>query len=97
MKITNHNPNNTYDIDTYVMRGTIEMTPQEWREAYSFLQKKYKQAAQKTDTYPRDSLASIRKNSGLLFSVGVPATQLLFKKYKLKNYKNQNYGIKITK
>ena len=95
MKLQNHNKNNTYDIDTYVMRGTITMTPTEWQKAYLWLLDKKQKATKNIETYTRDSLASLEKDKGLLFSIGVFATQRLAQKYKLKNYKDQNYGIKI--
>ena len=95
MKLKNHNKNNTYEIDSYVMRGTIEMSPSEWQKSYLYLWEQYKKAIKSIDTYKRDSLSSLKKDTGLLFSVGILATQLIVKKYKLKNYKDQNYGIQI--
>jgi len=95
MKLINHNQNNTYEIETYIMRGTIEMSPKEWENSYLYLSEQYKKAVKNTETYTRDSLSSLKKDKGLLFSVGVLATKLLAIKYKLKNYKDQNYGIKI--
>ena len=95
MKLINHKDSNAYNIDTYVMRGTIEMTPQEWTKAYLWLWGQYQKAIKSVDTYKRDSLSSLKREKGRLFSIGVLATSLLAKKYGLKNYKNINYGIKI--
>lgn len=95
MKLINHKRDNSYDIDTYVMRGTIEMTPQEWTKAYLWLWGQYQKAIKDIDTYKRDSLSSLKRDKGLLFSIGVLATSLLAKKYHLKGYKDQNYGIKL--
>ena len=96
MKLLNHNANNTYDINTFTMRGTITMTPAEWQKSYLWLWGQYQKAIKNVETYKQDSLASLKKDKGLLFSIGVLATQLLAKKHKLKNYKNQNYGVKIV-
>ena len=96
MKLTNHNKNNSYTIDTYVMRGTIEMTPQEWTRAYLWLWDQYQKAVKDIETYKRDSLSSLKRENGRLFSIGVLATRLIAKKYGLQNYKDQNYGIKLS-
>ena len=102
MKLTNHNDNNTYTIDTYVMRGTIEMTKQEFKEAKIFLLNQYNKAVLEVDTYTRDSLSNL-VNTGKIHreqpeysSWGVCATKLIAEKYSLKNYKSQNHGIKIN-
>jgi hypothetical protein len=78
------------------MRGTIEMTPQEWTKTYLWLWGQYQKAIKSIDTYKRDSLSSLKRDKGLLFSIGVLATSLVAKKYGLKNYKDINYGIKIV-
>jgi len=99
MKLTNHFESGIYDINTYVMRGTIHMTTSEFNKAIKFLKKRYLKAKQNCDTYVRDSLYSVYSkeiNTNRPFSVGVCATQLLAKEYKLNSYKNQNYGIRIT-
>jgi HPt (histidine-containing phosphotransfer) domain-containing protein len=100
MDIVNHNKNNHYDINTYVMSGTITMTLKEYKRVYAFLMDKREKAIENNKTYARDSLENVKhhqhKEKGNLFSLGVYATQLLCKKYKLNNYKNQNYGIKIV-
>lgn len=95
MKLINHNKNNTYDIETYVMRGTIQMTSKEWKKSYLWLWGQYQKAIKDIETYKRDGLSSLKSDKGLLFNIGVVATSLLVKKYKLNNYKNQNYGIEI--
>ena len=97
MKLINHKKDNAYDIDTYVMRGTIEMTQKEYAKAFLFLRAKYHKAVKNCDTYVRDSLSSLDMFRGTGYiSLGVCATSLIAKKYGLKNYKDINYGIKIT-
>lgn len=94
MKLTNHH---TYDIDTYVMHGTIEMTMEEYYKAFIFLRNKYHKAVKNLETYTRDSLAGLDyERNKKLFSLGVTATSLIATRYHLKGYKNQNYGIQIT-
>ena len=99
MKLINHNKNNHYDIDTFVMSGTITMSQKEYKKVYEFLMATRDKAILKIDTYTRDSLENIKhfqnKTVGDLFSFGVVATKLIAEKYGLKNYKKQNYGIKI--
>lgn len=97
MKLINHNKNNSYDIDTYVMRGTIEMTHKEYVKAYLWLWGQYQKAIKNVETYKRDGLSSLHDiENETLFCLGVTATSLLAKKYHLKGYKDQNYGIKIV-
>jgi len=99
MKLTNHNKNNHYTIDTFSIWGTIEINQKEYKKVYEFLMAKRDKAIIDVETYMRDSLENIKyfqnKTAGDLFSFGVLATQLVAKKYGLKNYKKQNYGIKI--
>lgn len=98
MKLNNHSGNNVYDINTYVMRGTITMTPGELEEVVSYLKKEYKRAKQRANTYIRDSLYKFENRIiGKSFSLGVTASRLIANKYKLEKYKNQNYGIRIKK
>jgi len=96
MKLTNHQQSHFYTIDTYTMHGTIEMTPKEWQKSYLYLWDQWQKAIKDIDTYKRDSLSSLKKDKGLLFSVGVLATSLLVNKYHLNGYKSRNYGIKIV-
>jgi hypothetical protein len=101
MKLINHNKNNHYDLDTYVMGGTITMTDKEYETSLRFLQNEYKKAVKTIDTYKRDSLSGLvnrmpQTYKGYkLVDLGVTATQLLIKKHNLKGYKPQNYGIKV--
>jgi hypothetical protein len=96
MNIKNHKKDNGYNLkDGSYMRGTITMTSKEWQKAYLWLWGQYQKAIKDIDTYKRDSLASLKKDSGQVFSIGITATSLLAKRYKLSNYKNQNYAIKI--
>ena len=89
MKLTNKNNSNIYDVDTYVMRGTISMSKDEWKEVLMFLEKEYKKAVKNCDTYIRDSLWNFEKrfeNKGKkIFCLGITATQLLVNKYNLQN------------
>ena len=104
MKLVNHQDKNCYDIETYVMRGTISMTMKEYEALELELYKRYKKALKKIDTYTRDALSQtlegIKENRenmkiGRLVSFGVCATKLLVDIFGLKGYKEQNYGIKI--
>ena len=96
MKLINHKRDNSYDIDTYVMRGTIEMTSDEYDQVYAYLKETYNQAVKNCDTYVRDSLSSLKYFMGIGYiSLGVCATKLIVNKYHLESYKDQNYGIKV--
>lgn len=97
MKLINHNKNNTYDIDTYVMHGTIKMTLKEWEKVYKLLERKYNNAVKYCKTATRDGLCGCMDKiyANNPFSIGVTATSLLAKKFHLKGYKDQNYGIQI--
>lgn len=104
MKLINHKDSGSYDVDTYVMRGIIEMTTKEYKNCLDYLKKEDQKAVKKIDTYTRDSLSFMQHYSGKVYetpksiiSVGVHATSLIAKKYGLKNYKDINYGIKIVK
>lgn len=98
MKLTNHQKNNFYDVDTSVMRGTISMTPNEYKKVYAYLCDQYQKAVKSIDTYKRDNLSSLKKETNKLFCLGVVATALIAKKWKLKRYNNGiNYGIKINR
>ena len=99
MKLINHNKNNSYDINTYVMRGTIEMTRKEFCKVFKYLTNEYHNAELNCITQTRDGLSHAVdgfKSTGNLFNLGVCATGLIVSKYGLKNYKQQNYGILIT-
>jgi hypothetical protein len=104
MKLTNHNKNNHYDVDYSVMSGTIEMNSNEFEKCFSYLVKEYEKAVINIDTYTRDSLSNVKHfneyndEGGLeeYFCWGVKATQMIAKKYKLNNYKNVNYAIRVT-
>lgn len=97
MKLTNHKKENSYTIDTFVMRGTITMTCTEYENAIMFLLREYQKAVKKCDTYTRDSLSGLKLLAvPRLSSLGVCATKLIVKKYGLTGYKDQNYGIRVT-
>jgi len=96
MKLKNYNGDSFYTIDTYVMRGTIQMTHNEYDKVYDYLSKEKTKAIKNVDTYKRDSLYSLKKETKRMFSVGVCATKLIVDKYGLKNYKDVNYGIHVT-
>jgi ligand-binding SRPBCC domain-containing protein len=98
MKLKNRQNNNYFEFDDCIMRGEIEMTPDEWKEAYAFLDNEYRKALKDYVTYTKDSLYSgfvARNLEGTELSIGVTATKLLVDKYKLKNYKDGNYLIVI--
>lgn len=97
MKLTNHNKNNRYDVDTFVMGGTITMTQAEWKKARNYVLMRYELAKKSFNTYIRDSINTDRLltlNSGV-FSIGVVATGLIAHKFNLKGLRKQNYAIKI--
>ena len=97
MKLVNHKEKNRYNLeDGTSIKGTIYMSQKEWTKSYLWLRSQYQKAIKDIETYKRDSLSSLKKDKGLLFSIGVLATSLLAKKYQLKGYKDQNYGIKIV-
>lgn len=81
------------------MRGTITMSHKEYKKAYLWLWGQYQKAIKDIDTYKRDSLSSLKGKEEIgnmrMFDWGVTATRLLSNKYRLKGYKDQNYGIKI--
>ena len=100
MKLINHRRNNNfYDIDNYVMRGTITMTRAEFQNAMEVLQRRLNRAIKECDTYIRDGLMSkswiVEPKAKSLFSLGVVATKLIANQYGLKNHRKQNYGIQI--
>lgn len=101
MRLTNHQKDNSYTIDTYVMRGTITMSLSEYKDAVEYLKRTYTRAVKLCDTYTRDSLSPFSFYYGHIekpikpVCFGVCATQLLVTKYRLPNYKDQNYGIVI--
>jgi len=96
MKLKNRHQNNFFEVDTYIMRGTIEMTAKEWQKSYLWLWGQYQKAIKDIETYKRDSLSSLKKEQGKVFCIGVLATSLLAKKYKLVRYnKGINYAIII--
>jgi hypothetical protein len=96
MKLINHQKDNHYELSCSMMWGTIYMTTKEWTKCYLWLWSQWQKAIKDIETYKRDSLSSLNKNENLKwFCIGVEATRLLAEKNNLKNYKNQNYGIKI--
>ena len=95
MQLKNRQKNNFFEVGSYIMRGSIEMTGKEWQKCYLWLQIQHEKAVKDTKTYQRDSLASLPKKNGEVFNIGICATQLLINKYKLKNYRDVNYAIII--
>jgi len=99
MKLINHKKNNIYDIDTYVMRGTIIMNEKEFTETWRALQTAYKRSLKECNTNIRDGLSRIASgaypDTKKRFCLGITASSLIALKYNLKNYKRHNYGIKI--
>jgi hypothetical protein len=100
MKLTNHNKNNSYTINTFVIHGTITMTRKEAEAVTAMLLNEYMKAVKRGDTYTRDSLKTfsmVRMGDASLICIGVRATELIAERYNLQGYKPINYGIKIIK
>lgn len=101
MKLTNHKKSNYYNLpDGTTIRGTITLTDIELQKSLDYLYKQYKKALTNNDTYTRDELLKINEYDKkgvpqILFSIGVHATKLLAKHYKLTTYKDQNYALYI--
>lgn len=102
IKLINHN--DYYDINGTVIRGTITMSSTDYKKTLDYLKKVYLKALKDCDTYKRDSLSFMQHYTGKIYetpksiiSLGICATKLIVGRYKLKNYKDINYGIKITK
>ena len=105
MKVINHNKGNYTYIHDCVCYGTIEMSLKEFIKAYDYLYTRYKKAKTYTETYTRDSLYNLFNTHKIREAIvnksldniclGVCATEILFKKYKLPRYKKQNYLIVI--
>ena len=104
MKATNHHKDNyTFDDsnDGSVMNGTIYMTTKEYHKVLEYLRKAYTNAKAKNNTYIRDGLSHVfnwtlvKRLNLKRICLGVTATELIFKHYKLPRYKRQNYVIEI--
>jgi hypothetical protein len=100
MKIINHYNWYTLPNDSTIIHGTIEMTEKELQKVFKYLTKEYEKAIKKCNTSIRDGLATLKNKKYTHqninhFSIGITATKLLFKKYNLPRYKDQNYAIKI--
>lgn len=96
MKVINHHKGNyTFDDtqDGSVMYGTVKVTESEWRKVLEYL----KRAKYTSNTYHRDGLKHFwswvyPKHKKLKrLCIGVSNTELVFKHFKLPNYKRQNY------
>jgi hypothetical protein len=95
--------------DSSVMYGTITMTQAEYNDAIKYLQGVYKRTKntyirdslahvfnwtlKKRGDYHMEFFR--QNSSGESVSLGVCATELLFKRYKLPRYKRQNYRIVV--
>lgn len=92
MRVTNYHRNNYRYIGDTVVRGSIKMTFEEFLEAEKYLKKEYQKAEKNNDTYIRDNLhyTKLLPDNGKVV-MGVTATELVFKRYKLPRYKQQNY------
>lgn len=100
MTIKNYNKGNYMYAFDAVIYGHIEMTAKEWKEATTYLKRAIKDTfyhnmllsdIERTDK----NLVQFTKNGNQWRNVRVSATQLLFKKYNLPRYKQQNYAILI--
>lgn len=99
MKIINHQKGNFSYCGESVMYGTIIMSQKEFCDVVGYLKQQYRYAKKHIKTYVRDSLYhtityTLTKKENPV-CLGVCATELLFKKYKLPRYKKQNYQIVI--
>lgn len=95
MRAINHNRDNYYwDRDGTTIHGTIYMNWNEYGQAEKMLTREYKKAIKNIDTYTRDNLHYVRfiDDNGLV-NMGVTATRLIFKHFKLPRYKDQNYMV----
>ena len=92
MRVTNYHRNNYRYIDDCIVRGSIKMTFEEFLEAEKYLKKEYQKAVKDCNTYIRDNLCytKLLPEHGNVV-MGVTATELVFKRYKLPRYKQQNY------
>lgn len=101
MKLINHKNGNYYECAGGIMRGTISMTIDEYKQSMRFLASERKRAIKKCDTAIRDGLAFVKgfayvySHPSEPISLGVTATKLITKHFGLKNYKDQNYAIKV--
>lgn len=98
MKVTNYQIDNYRYIGDVVVRGSIKMTFDEFIEIEKYLKDKYQKALKDGDTYIRDELkyTKLLPDNGKVV-MGVTATELVFKKYKLPRYKKQNYVWMVTR
>lgn len=104
MQLKNHYEKNEYNLeDGTRIKGTIVMSFEEYKKVILFIEKEYQKAVKKIDTYKRDSLGvSLAKEKkrmktlGRYVCLGIEATKLIVKKYKLEKYKGQNYAVLIT-
>jgi len=102
MRLKNRQKNNYFDVSLSIMRGTIEMSAEEWEECSLYLKKRLEKATKNIETYVRDGLnttkhfwSDTKKKKKDMFCVGVMATRIIVKQYNLKNYKDVNYAIII--
>lgn len=81
MKLVNHNKNNSYNIDTYVMRGTITISKKEVEKCTPFFERVHLKCTK----------------NGKYTNYGVTNTKRIVDILGLKNYKDVNYGVVVTK
>lgn len=90
MQVINHQNEyyTTVPGSSSIMRGTIKMSLTEYTEAKQYLQKS-KATKHEYIYWPATQSQS--------FCIGLHNTRMLFEKYHLPRYKDQNYRILITK
>lgn len=107
MKVTNHKRNNYHfcGSDSSVMRGSIQMSIEEWKAVKAWLKVRYQHAIDNSESYQMERLINtinynvpigdraIKQNE--LFCLGAEATRLMFQAFGLPRYKRQNYSIKV--
>lgn len=93
MKIINHNKNNyTYDNSGSVIRGTIEVTKDEWNIIKEYL----RNSPSKSFDYMDIALERAEISYyDIFYSLGVTPTEMIFKHFNLPRYKRQNYQFKV--
>ncbi|MBP9771430.1 MAG: hypothetical protein KBD16_00685 [Candidatus Pacebacteria bacterium] len=102
MKLINHHKGNFTFDDSHngsVMYGTIYVTESEFADIVKRIKRSYRDAVRSCSTHRRDALSHViswtLRNHGndKRLCLGVTATALIAKWYKLPRYKHQNYVI----
>lgn len=84
------------DIFDCSIHGTIKITRSEFDDVVKFLYKNEDRLYLSKKILIEDLSRRIVTKKGFLINIRATATQLIAKKYNLKNYKNANYQIEVT-